>query len=34
MSTPVASLNISPEMCTAEPIPGEPKESRPGRAFA
>ncbi len=34
MSMPAASLNISPEICTEVPVPGEPKFSFPGFALA
>ena len=33
-STPEATLNISPAMCSGWPLPPEPKASWPGRAFA
>ena len=31
---PAADLNISPDRCIAVPLPGEPKLSLPGFAFA
>src|SRR5438552_3866188 len=32
MSSPAITFSISPDMCTEEPVPEEPKLIRPGRA--
>src|SRR2546426_12746502 len=33
MSSPAITFSISPDMCTDEPVPEEPKLIRPGRAL-